>query len=259
MVEYLSNSQLSLYMQCSLKYRFKYVDRIPVAFKSSGLAFGSALHSVLAWLHQQRLKAATNGHGQITLERLLRIFAADWYAQQVETDIHWKEGETDLQLAAMAAEMLRLYFHEPANPLKAAEIPFVVPLVDPVTGRELDVTLEGYFDLVEEDDVIVEFKTSAQTMSQADADEHLQLTAYSYAYELLYHRPPKRLKIVDFVKHKKPKLIILETSRTRADYERFFALVSQVLSGIRRRVFFPRPSFLCKDCEYQEQCVAWRG
>ena len=259
MPEYLSHSQLSLYIQCSLKYRFQYVDRLPKLFRPSGLAFGSALHSALAWLHQQRMKAATNGNGQITLGRLLRIFSADWYAQQVETEIRWKEGEASLQLATMAAEMLRLYFQEPYEPIKGAEIPFVVPLIDPATGKELDLMLEGYFDLVEEGDGLTEFKSSAQAMTTDDANEHLQLTAYSYAYETLYQRPLKRLRIVDFVKHKKPKLIILETRRTKADYERFFALVSQVLAGIRNRIFFPRPSFWCKDCEYRERCLVWKG
>lgn len=258
MPDYLSHSQLTLYIQCSLKYRFQYVDRLPKPFKPSGLAFGSALHSALAWLHQQRMKAQANGNGHITLERLLRIFSADWYAQQVETEIRWKEGEASLQLETMAAEMLRRYFEEPYAPIKGAEIPFVVPLVDPASGRDLGFTLEGYFDLVEEGDGITEFKSSAQALAQDDADEHLQLTAYSYAYETLYQRPPKRLRIVDFVKQKKPKLIVLETRRTTADYERFFALVSQVLAGIGNRVFFPRPSFWCKDCEYREHCIAWK-
>ena len=46
--------------------------------------------------------------------------------------------------------------------------------------------LEGFFDLITSDEVIVEFKTSGQTMTLRDADNHLQLTAYSYAYETLF-------------------------------------------------------------------------
>jgi len=37
--------------------------------------FGSAIHAALAWYHSQ----AANGNG-VTLEKLCKIFAADWYA-----------------------------------------------------------------------------------------------------------------------------------------------------------------------------------
>ena len=51
-VTHLSASQLTLYLQCSLKYRFHYVDQIEAKFKSSGLAFGGTIHSTLEWLHR---------------------------------------------------------------------------------------------------------------------------------------------------------------------------------------------------------------
>jgi len=112
-------------------------------------------------------------------------------------------------------------------------------------------------DLIEEDDTIVEFKTSYQTMNQKDINNHLQLTTYSYAYEILYQKPPKCLKVVNFVKTKKPKMIVLETKRDKNDYQRFFSLASQILKGIQSKIFFPRQSFMCKDCEYGEHCRAW--
>ena len=52
-MDHLSSSQLNLYLQCSLKYKFQYVDGLPRPCKASGLAFGSALHSALAWFHKE--------------------------------------------------------------------------------------------------------------------------------------------------------------------------------------------------------------
>ena len=100
------------------------------------------------------------------------------------------------------------------------------------TGHGLSVPLEGFMDLVEKDYGIVEFKTSAQSMSQKDVDDHLQLTAYGYAYERLHQRPPKSYKIIDFVKTKSPKMIVLETRRKKADYARFYGIANQMLKGI---------------------------
>lgn len=252
MIEHLSSSQMNLYLQCSLKYKFQYIDGIPKPFKSSGLAFGSAIHSALSWFHKARM----NGR-EVSLEDFYRIFDADWYSQNVDTDIRYKNGEEKMKLVVMAKDLLALYFHHPYKETKGAEVPFTVPLINPSNSERFAVDLEGFIDLIEEDDTIVEFKTSNQTLDQKAIDDHLQLTVYSYAYEMLYQKAPKLIKVVDFVKTKKPKMIVLKTRRNKNDYQRLFHLASQVLKGILSQIFYPRPSFWCKDCEYGKHCKAW--
>jgi len=251
-MEHLSSSQINLYLLCSLKYKFQYVDQLPKPFKSSGLVFGSVVHSALSWYFKEKI----NGNG-VSLERLYRILEADWFAQKVDQEIRYKDGESEIKLLIMAKEMLGQYVDQPFKEIMGMDIPFTIPLVNPVTGETLGINLEGFIDLIEKDETIVEFKTSAQSMDQKDADEHLQLTAYSYAYEILQQRPPKNLKIVNFVKTKKPKINPFETRRDKSDYQRFFYLAGQVLKGIQERIFFPRASFICKDCEYSEPCRNW--
>lgn len=254
MKDHLSNSQIILYLQCSLKYKFQYIDEIPRPFKPSGLALGSVIHSALSWFHKQRMAGKP-----VTLERFLKILEADWYCQKVEAEIRYREGEDEAQLVFMAKELLALYFHQGHNGAKGSEIPFTVPLVNLSSGEEIGINLEGFIDLIEEDDIIVEFKTSAKTMDPKDVGELTQLTAYSYAFELLHQRPPKLIKLVNFVKAKKPKIIVYETSRSEEDYQRFFYLAKQVLKGIKSGIFFPKPSFWCKGCEYEQPCRAWNG
>ena len=72
-------------------------------------------------------------------------------------------------------------------------------------------------------------------------------------------KPAANLKIVDLVKAKKPKMVVLETVRTKADHQRFFQLAKAVFGGIRSRVFFPRTGYWCRDCEYAPHCRAWKG
>jgi putative RecB family exonuclease len=254
MIDHLSASQLNLYLMCSLKYKFQYVDKLPKLFKSSGLVFGSSVHSALSWLHKQRLAGKT-----VTLEQMLRVFGADWFASGVEAEIHYKPGESETSLQLLGRELLSQYYQMPANGVKGSEIPFVIPLVNPKNGEKTGINFEGYLDLVEKDDIIVEFKTSLRSMDQKDADEHLQLTAYSYAYERLMGKIPKVLKLIALVKTKKPKIVPLETKRTVADHQRFFYLAREVLHGIRSGVFFPKASFMCTDCEYRKPCAQWSG
>jgi len=253
-MDHLSCSQINLYLQCPLKYKFLYLDNLPKPFRPSGLAFGGSIHAALAWLHKQRM----NGN-DVSVDKLYKIFDADWYAQKLDTDIHYKDGETETRLTILAKELLSLYFVRPHRKLLGAEVPFVLPLVNLSTGERLDVNLEGYIDLIEEGDAITEFKTSNQAMNLTDLDDHLQLTAYSYAYQMLYRKSPKLLKLVDFVKTKRPRIITLETDAKRLDYPRFFYLARQVLKGIRSKIFFPRSSFMCKDCEYARPCKDWQG
>lgn len=251
-MDHLSSSQLNLYILCSLKYRFQYIDKLPKPFKSSGLAFGSAIHSALSWLHKQKMAG-----NDVTMERLFKIFDADWYSQKVETEIRYKEGEEEMKLLNIGKEMLGLYLPTVNGKLRGSEIPFSIPLNNPDGRGGLNINLEGFFDLVETDDVIVEFKTSAQTMSQSDVDDHLQLTVYSYAYNMLHGRLPKLLKIIDFVKNKKPKVVPLETTRDEADHRRFYGIAGQILRGIKEGIFFPRKTYICGDCEYEGPCKKW--
>lgn len=253
-MEYLSSSQINLYLQCGLKYKFQYVDLLPKPFKPAGLAFGSVFHSALSWYHRE---AMTEDH--VPLEKLFKIFEADWYSQRIENEIRFKNGEDEMKLTVLAKEMLTLYYNLPPKKAKGSEVPFSVPLVRPGNGKVPLIDLEGVIDLIETDDAIIEFKTSAQMMESKDADESLQLTIYSYAYESLYQRVPKTLKLIDFVKSKKPKLLTFETKRDKASYERLYSIAEQVLKGINLKIFFPRPGFWCKDCEYAAPCQVWQG
>jgi len=254
MIEHLSASQINLYIQCSLKYKYQYVDQIPKPFKPSGLAFGSVMHSAIEWLHKERIKGK-----QVSLERLYKIFETDWFSLRVDTRIQFKDGEDEVKLLLTGKEMLGIYFNSPLNSIKSAEVPFHVPLLNISTGEELMVPLEGIIDLIEKDDVIVEFKTSARSMDPESLNDYLQLTAYSYAYRTLFGRGPKTLKVINFVKAKTPKMVVIETSREKSDYERFFYIAREVLKGINSGLFFPKQSFMCKDCEYGGLCKKWDG
>lgn len=248
-MDHLSSSQITLYQQCGLKYKYQYIDLLPKPFRSSALAFGSVVHSALQYFHDERMKGKT-----VSLDLLYRIFDADWYTQKLSANIRFKEGEQEIVLIHLGKEFLGMYFKESPKSIKGSEIPFTVPLYNPDTGEDLGVTLQGFLDLVEKDDTIVEYKTSAQTLSAQDLDTRHQFTAYAYAYEILHHNPPKAIKIVNFVKGKKPKMVVSETKRSRSDYKGFLFVAMQVLNGIKAEQFMPRMGFWCKECEYANIC-----
>ena len=252
-LDHLSSSQLRLYLQCPQKYQFQYIDLIPRTFRPSALAFGSAIHSALSWFHKAELTGT-----KVSPEQLAKIFETDWYSQKADEDIRYKDGDDDMKFIVMGREMLSLYVRQPQRlQVKGSEIPFVIPLVSPIDGRELGVNLEGYFDIIERDDTIVEFKTSAQVMTSFDIESMLQLTAYGYAFKRLYGRHPKGFKVINFIKNKKPRIEMTETRRNDEDYLVFFHLVEQILKAITGGIFYPRAGFWCKECEYAHLCPLW--
>ena len=253
--DHISVSQMNLYRTCSLKYRFQYIDQLPKLGRPAPLVFGSGVHAALEWLHKAR-----RAGGQPSLDDLLRVFEADWHAQCLDGDILFREDTSADQLLVKGKELLSAYYHAPPRPVQDAEVSFQVPLVHPTTGEVLDVPLRGVIDLIEADDTLIEFKTSQKRWMLSDLPDNVQLTAYSYAYELLYGRPPKELRLVNLIRTKHPTIETHVTGRETSDYERLFYLGKEIRRGIRGGVFIPnRGCWLCKDCEYDRDCREWTG
>jgi len=253
-LDHLSCSQISLYSQCSLKYKFRYIDEIPIPYKPAALAFGSSIHEAISWYHREKM----NGNG-VTLDKLFKIFDADFYAQKIDSHIKFTAKESEVDLNIKGREMLELYFENPTPDVIGTEVQFALPLNHPSNGEKLNINFEGIIDQIAKNDTIVEIKTSAQTMQNDDAHNLLQLTAYSFAYEKLYQKRPENLYVYNLVKLKKPKVNILCTERDTDDYIRFFQIAKKVYEGIKSQIFFPQPSFWCKGCEYTVQCLTWQG
>lgn len=253
--EAISVSQINLYRTCSLKYRFQYIDLLPRMVRPAGMVFGSAVHAALEWLHKAR-KAGE----PVTLGQLLRIFEADWEAQIHSTPVSFGTDQPAESLVLKGKELLSSYFHLPAPPVGDAELFFQLPLVNPVTGEVLDVPLKGIIDLIEADGTVVEFKTSLKRWAVSELPDNLQLTAYSYAYEMLFGHPPRDVKLVNLVRTKSPVIETHITGRDAKDYERFFSLAKEVVRAVRAGIFFPnRGCWMCRDCEYDQDCREWTG
>jgi putative RecB family exonuclease len=249
----LSVSQVNAYLGCPLKYRFQYVDKIPRPWRVAAMAFGSSVHAAVEWFHKERLAARTPN-----LTEVLKVFDADWYAQNVEPLV-FSERESKDALAEKGRAMLQLYV-ESANGVKpvAVEQPFELDLADPETGEVLEVRLRGIIDLVEEGDVLVDLKTAGRTLESGGLERHLQLSTYALAYLLLRGSIPK-LRLDMLLKTAKPRLERHETTRSVEDLSWTARLIREVSLAIETEHFFPNPSWRCTECEYFAHCQQWRG
>jgi len=249
----ISISQVNAYLGCPLKYRFQYVDKIPRPWRVAAMAFGTSVHAAVEWFHKERLSGRTPD-----LTEVLKVFDADWYAQNVEPLV-FSERESREGLAEKGRAMLQLYV-ESTNGVKpvAVEQFFELDLADPETGEVLDVRLRGVIDLVEEGDVLVDPKTAGRTLETGGLERHLQLSTYALAFLLLRGQMPK-LRLDMLLKTAKPRLERHETTRSVEDLSWTARLIREVSLAIETQHFFPNPSWRCTECEYFAHCQQWRG
>ena len=249
----LSISQVNAYLGCPLKYRFQYVDQIPRPWRVAAMAFGTSVHAAVEWFHKERMSG-----GSPELPEVLKVFDADWYAQNTEPLV-FSERESKDSLAEKGRAMIQLYV-ESTNGTKAVAVEqaWELDLADPETGELLDVRLRGIIDLVEEGDVLVDLKTAGRTLESGGLERHLQLSTYALAYLLIHGSIPK-LRLDMLLKTAKPRLERHETTRSLDDLVWTARLIREVALAIETEHFFPNPSWRCTECEYFAHCQQWRG
>lgn len=249
----LSISQVNAYLGCPLKYRFQYVDQIPRPWRVGAMAFGTSVHAAVEWFHKECL-----ADGSPELAEVLKVFDADWYAQNTEPLV-FSERESKDSLAEKGRAMLQLYV-ESTNGKKAVAVEqgWELDLADPETGELLDVRLRGIIDLVEEGETLVDLKTAGRTLESGGLERHLQLSTYALAYLLIHGSIPK-LRLDMLLKTAKPRLERHETTRSLDDLVWTARLIREVSLAIETEHFFPNPSWRCTECEYFAHCQQWRG
>jgi putative RecB family exonuclease len=245
-----SASQLICYLQCPLQYHFQYEMGIAWDKTPSAVLFGSAIHKGVEAIN----KGLMNGGVDMALAKT--EFAIDWKDGTSKEEIAWKEDPSELY--QKGAPLLELYADEMKGQKPTeVELPFRLPLVDPKTGlfiKQRDFV--GKIDAIFTDDTIVEIKTTSRSPAQQEVDQNTQITFYSWAYRMLYGKPEKVIKVVNLVKTKDPKVVVVETQRTERDHSWLLATTFQVLRAIENKLFYPNPigGFGCFNCQYQQHC-----
>lgn len=247
MPDYLSVSQITTYLGCPRKYRFRYVDKLEAERRSSDLAFGSAVHSAIEWWQRERIAGRAPPE-----EDVMRLFHADWSSQNAMGDLNF-DGDDPAEMRALGEGLLHLFVERFANDVPTGvEERFEVPLRDPRTGDDLPIPLVGFMDFTGEN-LVGEIKTTAR--KSGAAQWILQLSAYSYAMrETTGVRP--RVRVIQLVKTKVPKIEVEVLTTTPAQEAWFLEIAAEVLASIGRGAEHPIPGWMCPRCEYRKACRA---
>jgi CRISPR/Cas system-associated exonuclease Cas4 (RecB family) len=245
--KYLSFSQINMYLKCPRQYEFRYIQGIKRP-PSGALILGTVWHSTVEENYRQKIVTKDD----LPLDHMQDFFADNWESKLEEEEIDFESSPANLKDTGISVvEAHHKNIAPTVNPVLVEE-KFRVSL-----GDNFPFDLLGFWDVVDEDEVVIDNKSYSKTKSQTDIDKDLQLTAYSLAYRLVTGKIEGGLRIDSVIKTKQPKTVQIKTTRTNQDCEWLLELIENVAKGIMNEVFFPNPNgWHCspKWCGYWKEC-----
>jgi putative RecB family exonuclease len=244
-----SASRLNTWLQCRLKFYFRYVQQISKP-KTPSLHVGSVVHLILQAWNMARWRKQ-----EFQLERFKKLFEVGWKDQP--PGINWDGEEAGEKNTAWS--VLEMYFAQ--TPIKANEMPEAVevPMETDLSRYGLP-TLLGVLDLVRAGGRIVDFKSTGKTPDPEDAahQNETQLSCYSVLYREATGHLESGRELHHLVKTKTPKLVITELPpMTDMQRVRLFRMMESYVEGLAREDFIPSPGFHCAGCEFFSNCRLW--
>jgi len=171
-IKTISESKYQTFKECKLKYRYRYVDRLPEpgAANTEALHFGSYIHQVL--------EEGVEAKDLAELEELSKGIKGSYKVSK-------KYDGKDLICFRNF-----LKFNAKLGKTEGIELVFEVPL-------EGDITLNGVIDrIIKGSDggyLVIDYKTSKREKSRVELYQDSQLKGYAYAVHKLYNVPLSKI------------------------------------------------------------------
>lgn len=250
----LSASSAKQFTQCPLKWRFKYVDKLPEPQSPAALR-GTLVHKMLEDMFDLAPAERVAPKVVTTVDAAWETVTADSY--QLETIL---EQSPAADLKAEAVRLIEAYF----------------TLEDPrrlqPTGRELLVEallqsglrLRGFIDRVEQapngEVRIIDYKTGKAPDMRFTGDYIFQMRMYALLYREQYGVVPTRTQLL-FLGGNNPQVLTFDP--TDQDVEEFIFELENLWDDIHEHLqaqrFETRRSRLCDWCYFQDICPAFGG
>jgi len=263
----LSASSLSLYSDCSLKWKFRYIDKINKFEASIHLIYGSAIHKALEKLN------LSLAHKKNELEDVFQDFYDEWNKQIKDYNI--SPNKYSNQLFEMGINALEKFYNEKVDyELIGAETKFKVPIIYPDGKKDQEYELYGLIDAIvkrKNEIMIIDYKTSKESYNRFKLDTSLQLAIYAYAFRQMLKAgkfPNIKKDIEDYISYY---VLIKDYDTLDGDIKmqrkkitdkhlnRMFYIIQTSIKGIKEGIFLPNYASMCNYCEFKQECLEFGG
>ncbi len=245
---YLSHSQIFKWMTCRLAFYYRYVQKIRTALPAKvilGLAYHRAMEAAY------KVKARDKWYADIGPD----AFATDFDSAKTRTEINWNEPKATVRKQGLG--LVKLY---------GKQIAPTVPITDEThieKAMETEIAgvkVKGYVDLISDDHILVDHKTSARRKKAADLQDDLQTSIYEYGM-VKEGLPIAGRAWHSAVRLKKPVVEVLAVPSAKEGFATLEKIIAGVSLDMRTGNFYPSgfPKN-CGWCDYKDKgCEVWRG
>ena len=243
-----SASRLTLFLQCRLKFFFRYVAGLTKP-KTPALHVGGTVHAVLKAWNKARWRAQP-----LTLKELHDEYSKAWAAPG-DDPVEWENAADENDEKAVGWRLVETYIRESNIPANVKPDAVEVPVEADLHHHGLPILI-GILDLVQAGKII-DYKTSGQTPN-AEKVAHtteVQTSIYSVLYRDATGKRENGIELHHLVKLKNPKLVITALEpMSESQQTRLFHLIEAYVEGLDRRDFVPAPGLQCASCEFFNEC-----
>ena len=245
-----SHSRLACFEQCSLKFKYKYIDKLKAETEQTIEAFlGSRVHEALEKLYQDK-KFQKN----TTLEELLAYFKSEWAKQCNDEIVIVRKDFSKENYYDMGVHFITEYYNKnaPFNQTKTLGLETLVTLDLNGDGKY---KLRGYIDrLACNGDNLFEihdYKTGAHLPAQDMLHHDRQRALSAIAVKKMYPQAKK----IDLVWHFLAFNQEMRSSRTDEELEALKKETAERIDTIESaKEFKAKESALCNWCEFAPRC-----
>jgi putative RecB family exonuclease len=248
-----SNSRLSCFEQCPLKYKLSYIENVDAKTEDTIEAFlGIRVHETLEKLYKDLKNKKEN-----SLEELTEYYNQEWEKNWNDSIIMVKKNYTKDNYKKKGQKFISDYFirYKPFNQEKTIGLEQRIIIELDKSGNY---KLQGYIDrLAEKKDGFYEihdYKTSANLSLQKNLDQDRQLALYAIGIYDNY----SDCQDVDLVWHFLAFDKEMRSKRNKESLEKLKTETICLINTVEQTHNFPsNPSFLCEWCEYKPICREW--
>jgi putative RecB family exonuclease len=239
-----SHSRLSAFERCPRKFQYRYLWKIPAEGESIEGFVGKRVHEVLERLHRVAESVGVPSLPRV-LSRFQQLFADAYDAGRVRIA---REG-TPLDFYRELGEQCLANYYREHYPFDRDETLALEERVSFDLGGAGGYTVQGFVDRIARTRdgtiEIQDYKTSARVPSQAEVDEDRQLALYQIGIGARF--------VWRYLRQRRT----LVSTRSPEQLEELAAQTRALIDRIRSETLFdPKPSALCRWCEYREGCPA---
>lgn len=255
----LSPSMVNLYGQCPYKFYCSYCLKLPRQ-GSAYTAFGSAFHAMA----EENFWQKVNSHEDLPVSLLLDFFRDDLHCRD---DVDWKDQAESLDdMKDQGVKTVKAYQETVAPGIQPQVVEHVWSME--ITNRPW--VISGKIDLVTDDDLVIDLKTTGRRLKTPKQDHRFQLSTYVMAWGSQTGRlgvigQAEALVVgrLDYAIRGKDEVISLPVAFDPGTLTQQVVSTFDYVAKCIQREWWPtsRSHYLCsrKYCDFWENCEAENG